>query len=229
MKIAAILLVVFASFSQSVILNCRFVWYDYNLIGYIYSCDSSAELKGNSTMIEEVQGTHQSGKSNADVQLFIERGSILTTFPTNLASTFPNLPFLKLSSSDLKPFPNLLLFISNGGAFTDINGDLFRNTRKLQHISFYVEKLESVGANLVTGLDDLVYLSFESKGCIQTFRANTPKLIQELTQKLLLQCPPRECPLVRCSLDSEVDELNLEVREQLKQIGRLEGTIREMS
>lgn len=187
-------------------------------------------------MIEEVRGTHSHGKTNADVQLFIERGSILSTFPANLASTFPNLkgitfwaPFLKLSSSDLKPFPNLLLFISNGGAFTDIKGDLFRNTRKLQQISFYVEKLESVGANLLTGLNDLVSLSFESKGCIEVFRANTPQLIQELTQKLLLQCPPRECPLVRCSLDFEVDELTLEVEEQRKQIGRLEGTISEMS
>jgi hypothetical protein len=207
--VAGIILVIFVSFGQSVILNCQFHMETRGL-GNLYECESQTENTGNSTIIEEVHGTHLSGKGNADVESFFEHGMKLTSFPTNLASFFLKLkailitaPILKLSSNDLKPFRDLVRFETYNGKFTSIDGDLFQHTRKLKYINFRVPELKNVGANLLTGLNDLVFVWFEGSGCIGTFNARTPQLIEQLNQKLLSQCP---CSL-RCSLDSEVDEL----------------------
>jgi hypothetical protein len=102
-----------------------------------------------------------------------------------------------------------------------MDGDLFKYTRKIKHMYFYIPGLRTVGSNLLIGLDDLVYLYFHSSGCFGSFEAKTPQMIQELKKKLLLQCPSLEektttlpstttlststttqCS-VRCSLDSE--------------------------
>jgi hypothetical protein len=200
MKFASgIILVVFASFGQSVILNCRFDMTNWDVVSG-YMCYSNTENTGKLTTIEEVRGEHSSGKGNEDVDSFYEYGN-LTSIPTNLASFFPNLkaiiiiaPLFQLSSSDLKPFPNLVLlrFHSWYAKFTSLEGDLFQYTRKLQRINFSVPALKNVGANLLTGLNDLVYVFFIESGCIRYFDANTPQRIQELKQKLLLQCPPLE-------------------------------------
>jgi hypothetical protein len=191
-------LVVFVSFGQSVILNCRFEMTNRGF-GIVYECFSRAENTGNSTIIEEVRGKHLINKTNEDVESFFENGNKLTSIPTNLASFFPKLkaiiiiaPLLQLSSSDLKPFPNLVRFDLAYGKFTSIDGDLFQYTRKLKIILFYVPELKNVGENLLTGLDDLLHVTFYSNRCIGYFDAKTPQEIQELKQKLLLQCPPLE-------------------------------------
>jgi TolA-binding protein len=104
-------------------------------------------------------------------------------------------------------------------------------------------------------LGDLIFLHFSSSGCIGSFEAQTPELIQELKQKLLLQCPPlgvttspqmttttrlttnpmtttiststtTQCS-VRCSLDFEFDELSAEVAKQNDKIAKLEEINRE--
>jgi hypothetical protein len=200
MKFATgIILVLFVSFGQSVILKCDFHMSTWDYVGAVYECSSRTENTGNSTIIKEVRGTHSNGKVNEDVESFRENGNSLTFIPTNLASFFPNLkvifitaPLLQLSSSDLKSFPNLVLFISEYGKFTNIDGDLFQYTRQLKDIRFYSPELKSVGENLLTGLNDLVFVYFISSGCIGSVQANSPQKIQELSQKLLLNCPPLE-------------------------------------
>jgi hypothetical protein len=198
--IAGVLLLVFTSSAQSVVLNCIFYMNNRGTTaGLVYECFSHAENTGNSTFIEEVLGTHLEGKGNADVECYFEGGDSLTSIPRNLASFYPNLkdffiyaPILHLSSSDLKPFPNLIRFQSHNGQFTNIEGDLFQYTRQLQHLQLTVPGLKSVGANLLTGLKDLVYVYFGFGECIGTFQAETPERIQELKQTLLIKCPPLE-------------------------------------
>jgi hypothetical protein len=200
MKFAAgIIFMAFVSFGQSVILNYEFRMANWNRAGIFYCCENKAQNTGNSTIIEEVRGEHSSGKTNEDVETFMENGHTLTSFPSNLASFFPKLkvifitgPLLQLSSSDLKPFPDLILFYSWDGKFTSIDGDLFQYTRKLKFIIFSVPGLKKVSENLLTGLDDLVSLNFYFSGCIGTFDAKKPQLIEQFKQKLLLQCPPLE-------------------------------------
>lgn len=242
MKFAVgIVLVVFVSFGQSVILNCRFQIANRGGYGSFYECVTAANNTGNLRIIEEVRGTHLSGKSNADVESFYELGHTLTSFPANLASFFPKLKAIafaglnsKISSSDLKAFPNLIVFeiINANGTikFPTIDGDLFQYTKKLQRITFAVSGVTSVGTNLLTGLNDLAVLYIQSRGGCIYFVANTKQEVLAWKEKLLLQCSslettsPRttttlststssQCP-VRCSMNSEVDKLNSELNIQ---------------
>jgi hypothetical protein len=244
--VAGIILVVFVSFGRSVILSCKYGMRDWDLVGNVYECMSQAQNTENSTIIEEVRGEHLSGKANEDVELYWEQSKTMTSIPTNLASFFPNLkaillysPILQLSSSDLKSFPNLLRFEFWGGKFANLDGDLFQYTRKLKVINFHIPGLKNVGENLLTGLN-LIRVTFFESGCIGTW--TTLQSIQELNQKLLMNCPPLE-PLtspmttsqktttlstststqctVRCSLDSEVDEMNAKF---VTQIAKLKET-----
>lgn len=164
------------------------------------------------------------------------------------------LPYLL--KSDLKTFPGLARFDFVGGKFTNIDGDLFHHTRKLKIINFSAPELQSVGSNLLTGLNDLVYVWFFDSGCMGNFGANTPQMFQELKKKLQLQCPPLEPPTsplttprtttilpstttlstststqcsVRCNLDSEVDELSSELILQREINVMLQETVSGMS
>jgi hypothetical protein len=197
MKFAAgIVLVFFVSFGQSVILHCDFYMKPWNNVGIGYEANCYTEITGMPTFIEEVRGTHLSGKGNLNVEFFYEQGNLLTSIPRNLERFFPNLkgiyffaPLSQVSSNDLRPFRNLVSFESVNGRFTSIPGDLFQHTRQLTQIIFSVPGLESVGTNLLTGLNELTHLTFESLKCIERFHANTPQLIQELKEKLRVQCP----------------------------------------
>jgi hypothetical protein len=243
--VAGIILVVFVSFGQSVILNCEFRMADWSFFENIYQCYSLAENTGNSTIIEKVHGEHWSGKGNEDVEAFRENGT-LTFIPTNLAIFFPNLktiifesPLLKLSSSDLKPFPDLLRFYSWNGKFTSIDGDLFQYTSKLKIIYFSVPELKNVGANFLNGLEDLSYVEFEDCECIETIDAYSSQQIQQLKQKLLLQCPPLEpltspltTPRTTTTLPSTTTvstSTSTEVKDQREKNSKVEETISEMT
>jgi hypothetical protein len=116
MKTFALIFLTFTSLSQSLIINCNYsMWNTGNQISTIYNCYSSAESTGNSKTIEEVRGTHLSGKNNANVEAFQEQSKSLQFIPTNLVNFFPNLkviiflsPLLQVVADDFKPFPNLL-------------------------------------------------------------------------------------------------------------------------
>lgn len=171
--VSGIILVLFVSFGQSVIINCDLGMSNVgDSVGIVYTCHSSTINTEILTMIEEVRSDHSNGKSNADVLAFEDHSSILQYFPTNLANFLPNLvvlrlysPLLQLTTNDLKPYPNLIYFSASSGKFTNIDGDLFQHTRNLQQISFSGGKLENVGKNILSGLK-LEYVSFSGNTCI---------------------------------------------------------------
>lgn len=193
--VSGIILIAYLSFVQGVIMNCKYETRNSNLLGTTYICWATSLNSENLKMITELHGQHLSGKSNADVGIFIETNKKLKYIPTNFVDYFPNLkdisfsaPLLSLTSADLKPFPNLLSFTSGHGEFRSIEGDLFKYTRKLESIQFMYGHLEHVGENLLSGLYDLSQADFYVNTCI-SLTANTPTKIEELKEKLLLRCP----------------------------------------
>jgi hypothetical protein len=196
--LSGIVLVVCLSSVCSMKIDCEFKIYGWKYIGSAYLCYSSAINTGSPTIIEELHGTHLSGKTNADVLGFWDKGRQMQYIPSNLATFFPNLkaiafdaPLLQVISSDLKPFPNLVWFYSSGCQFTSIEGDLFQHTKKLQEIEFHDGKLESVGDNLLSGLNELEVANFESNTCISSY-AKTPEEMEELKEKLSALCPSKK-------------------------------------
>lgn len=223
--------VIFLPLIQSVILNCTFSLGSWIIIGQnAYDCQSIAENPKNLSIIEEVRGTHMAGKSNADVVVYRQLGNnapFYQTIPSNLGSIFPNLkgvffyvPLLRVVSSDLKPLTNLIFFYSWNGAYTNVDGDLFHQNKKLQFMEFNHGKLQNVGENFLSGLDDLKHARFHQTPCID-FKAENSLQIQELKTELLMKCPPlpSKCSM-RCSLEGEVDELKLKVGKQDEKITR---------
>lgn len=197
--LVATILVIFASIfnCQGVVVNCKFQMMNWGSpLGNIYFCDSRSDNMGNLTVIEEINGEHLSGKNNQNVQGFLENGWELQYIPSNLAEFFPNLkalliygPLLRLVASDLKPFPNLVMFTSQGSELTSIDGDFFQHTRKLQIIEVSYGKLQNVGENILSRLNELTRADFRSNSCIQ-FYAESSQRIAELKKKLLTECPP---------------------------------------
>jgi hypothetical protein len=226
--ISGILLVVFASLGESVIINCNFQEHLWAFNTPVYACWSSTENTGNLLIIEGVRGTHSTNRSNADVNGFREEGNKLQYIPTNLGNVFPNLkaifivaPLLQLSASDLKPFPNLVMTYIHRFKFTSIESDLFQYTKKLRLIRLSFGSLKNVGENILSGLSELTEGYFNDNTCIN-YEASTPQMMATLKQKLLTQCPPlnpsttsrptttlsttttAKCP-VRCTLDTDFD------------------------
>lgn len=235
---------VYVNCEQNVNLYCEFSVITHNPLGSYYTCIGNIENTENPTFIEELQGAHLNGKSNADVAVFYERNSFLRFIPSNLADIFPNLraivifgPLRQIVSNDFKPFPDLLWFYSTGARVTSIDGDLFQPTPKIMWAQIIDGKLENVGRNILDGLEDLKWADFRRNTCIN-FSGESPEVIEELKEKLLVQCPPLEpmttttttteanvdCPL-RCSLENEVDELQKKTEEQSKIISEMQKII----
>jgi hypothetical protein len=207
---------------EGVVINCLFRTVKWEILGDVYECRSVTEVPENSTFIEEVRGNHQIGKNNIDVEAFFESSNQFQFIPSNFVNIFPKLkavlfnsPLFRVIASDLKPFPNLLWFRSHSGKFISIDGDLFQHTKVIQRIDFYDGQLANVGKNLLNGLNNLTRVDFITP-CLQ-FYANTPQRIEELKQKLLIQCSQveettttmsttTECSF-RCSLGEEFDTM----------------------
>lgn len=142
-----------------------------------YVCFAEVISADNPTKVTEVSGTHLSGKSNADVTRFsIWAHRPLKTIPKGLGNFFPNLELFhwpngliaSIDSSTFSPFPHLLDIDHSFNELVTLDGDLFKNTRKLQVIYFSGNKLKHIGHghNLLTELYDLRNASFSSNPCI---------------------------------------------------------------
>lgn len=77
------------SFGQSVIINCSFQTTDWVEIDVAYTCFSFAQIIGSLTTIEEVRGSHENGRTTADVQIFRELiGNKASICPNELGGFF---------------------------------------------------------------------------------------------------------------------------------------------
>lgn len=120
----------------------------------------------------------------------------LKRIPTNLAEFFPYLIAIELkdthliaiSSNDLRPFPNLEIFISYHNNLVSLDGDLFKFTQKLRIISFYDNYIQKVGEDLLKNLTNLEHANFDKNPCT-TLQAGNPDDMIELKVWLPIECP----------------------------------------
>jgi hypothetical protein len=228
----SIFLLCFFGLSTAVIFECEFGMHSWSAQD-LYTCYrpkiSNVELPS----LLEVIGVHAQAKADLDVHgLYIQSEMIF--MPKEVELFFPNLKFLQLHLANLQvitadtlKFPNLVWFSSHTNKLTSVDGDLFKNTLKLQYIAIYNSQLEHAGKGLLDNLRDLQTVEFRLNNCVNVAATN-PQAIQQLKQTLLTDCPPKEkapnttestttssetCNLT-CSIFDEIDMLKSQLNLQ---------------
>ncbi|KAJ6647120.1 Chondroadherin [Pseudolycoriella hygida] len=124
------------TFSQNIILTCNFG--DYG-IDDLYMCSLGRITVLDSSVNVTFNGTHDSNKTDAHVDL-VEIWSSNTPFIiSQLFSTFPNLRFLNIYDSNLAtivipPVAQLIQLVVQGNNVTTITRNSFRNQTQLRYL-----------------------------------------------------------------------------------------------
>lgn len=186
-----------ASSTYCVIIECDYSVEYWNPIGDYYTCVVKEITSGNSTIVEDIRGTHVSEKSDGDVQGFLNSKHGKGSIPKNIGKFLKNITVFQWSESnlevitagDLKPFPNLVILYLSENKIVSLSSDLFKHTPKLQRIMLHSNKIEHIGHDLLTGLVELTFVHIHYNRCIDAL-ADTPEAIQELNLQLPISCPP---------------------------------------
>ena len=137
---------------NAVIFNCAYSNTYWNVVEKFYSCRPIVISTNNTSVLENVQGNHLSGKSNADVLTFSVYNQNLPAIVKRIENFFPNLiafawtntGLTKISSEDLRPFPKLRYINFKKNNLTSLESDLFQHTSELEEISFNNNFITSV-------------------------------------------------------------------------------------
>lgn len=169
-------LVLLASTSSGIEIKCNYEMYVWDLTGEHYTCNPSVITNStNPKHVTEITGTHLAWKNNSDVGSFtIEPNNELERLPKGIGKIFPNLLVLRwvggnlksVSAKDLKHFRKLIGVTFRVNKIHSLDADLFRHTRSLQIVSFKSNGLTHVGSGLLEGLDDLFAAQFLDNPCI---------------------------------------------------------------
>lgn len=188
---------VLAALANGVIFNCNFTLESRVVLGEVYHCRPTVSNTGTKTL-QNVTGNHLGARNNSDVKYLYVYNQNLNYVPANINHFFPNLTglewynsnLLSVTSEDLRPFPQLIIFSSFINKLVEIDGDLFEFTPNLRWISFYNNLLEHIGNDLLTNLTVLEQVGFQLNPCIGIYASTTPA-IQDLNRQLPISCPPR--------------------------------------
>lgn len=149
----------------------------------------------------------------------------LDVIPRGIGNFFVNLIILDLedvfltsiSAKDLEGLPNLQYLSITGAELTNLNGNLFKFTPKLEELRIVSIPLAHIEENLVVNLEVLSML--EIKGRCINFTATTQNMVDYYATRLPVDCPPlgELIPLepATCACDEKIENLKSEMK-QLK-------------
>lgn len=231
MKTLSCVILAFTSLSSGFVFDCEYyesVWEDF---GNPYSCLATPISTEDDSSLIQVTGAHLGENNNTDVEVLgVVDIDILRRIPRNIEMFFDNLIIMHwetkalefINADDLKPFPNLKVFAIFDSMILSLDGDLFKHTPKLQIIFFTFNRIQHVGHDLLTDLNDLTEAYFESNPCISE-SAQTLEAVQQLNIQLPISCPqipePRVCAAGCLEL---IESLQRTVAEQSERLANLE-------
>lgn len=164
------------------------------IIGEVYNCRPTVSNTGTKSL-QTVTGNHLDGFTNFDVKYLYIYNQNLNYVPSNIDHFFQNLTgldwhnsnLLSVTSEDLRPFPELIVFSSYNNEVEEINGDLFSFNPKLRWISFYKNLLQRVRHGLFTNLTALEQADFRLNPCINKIAYSAQEILT-LGQQLATNC-----------------------------------------
>ena len=193
-------LLTFVLFQQETLsfdLECDFANYTMgNNPGLACHVNSLRVTSANET-ITSVNNQTSSFYRDKNVKFLLIEAQTVNVMPKGIATFFPKLEELEISSSklksikqaDLKPFKNLkkVFFFTNNLEILD--SDLFLFNPELRVIAFDNNELKFIGKDILKPLEKLIEASFLGRGNSCIFRsAQTPSEIAKLIVELEKNC-----------------------------------------
>lgn len=231
------------------VLKCSFGHFSWTVVGSRYTCFVASLLNPEFAEVTDVVGNHTSGLGHNEIEAFHLKGKDLTVFPKSLEVFFPRIILIDLinnqltsiSSKDFAPWQNLKFFSAQSNKIKTLDDNLFENNRNIAYLDFSYNLITNIGKNFLSArdseLNELTFVDFRHNLCID-MQAQTPQQKEELESKLLAQCPPleaieetstitissttRDSCNVRCSMNSEVDDLEALSRAQAGNMEKLD-------
>lgn len=195
-----LVLIVFQVTTASIILDCKYSTQSWFPIGSFYTCNAQLVQIGKTKDVVGVSQNHESAMADQDVRALKVVNQMIDFFPEGIESSFGNLevihfayvPIKSMMAEDLKPFPKLKYFAVEFGQLSTINGDLFVYSPELQLVSFFSNKIESVGPGIFDRCPKLAFVYFQHNLCIKDYIDNDATAIQNIAKELSFKCQPTE-------------------------------------
>lgn len=215
--------------SQSFEVNCKYGVYSYGTMGVgLYTCDTTINIISSDFKVTSINGTHYTGRSNADVKNVIVRGN-LNFVPRDFTKFFPNMmsywfestAIEKLKGDELNEFGlKLEWFLMFQSSLTTISSQLFEETPNVILVVLSLNQIKQVGKDLFSPLnvEKLQYASFSRNVCINQYGIKNQTEIQNVIDNLKVLCPYKN----ETCFDTETVDINQFVCDLRKTVKRLE-------
>lgn len=139
-------------------IKCRFYTHEGKHVKLLHAYACEAKEIVTTSMSQEVTftGTHQPGKTNADIVWLTFFNKPMPFIPKNLMETFPNLRCLtmrcgleKITKEDLKGLESLEYLDLDSNKFTSLPDDLFADMKNLRWIYFQKNQIERLSSKIL--------------------------------------------------------------------------------
>ncbi|KAL7012464.1 hypothetical protein ACKWTF_014863 [Chironomus riparius] len=188
-------------FGDSVDIQCEYGISSYHAVGYVYECvlQNTLNIKSReSAVINSVNGSHSSGKSNADVTGFWSWDSscVIEYFPRNLDNIFTNLKMIliqygrlkEIQQSDLRPFTKLVFLSLYNNEIEFLEDGLFAYNPELEYVGFAFNKIIHIGSQVFDNLNKLTWLRLLGNKCINMDAVNNQTTVKEVISQAKSKC-----------------------------------------
>lgn len=161
-----------------------------------YSC--LADVKGIIVykVVTELYGVHAFEKENKDVKFVQISNQHLLQMPSELEGFFPNIEgffvnfcnLTSINSNDLKPYKKLKYLSLRNNLLTNLDGNLFQYSPKLQFISFGYNQIRKIGDELLDKLNQVKIASFIKNSCIDKISINDSTSLEQIKEEFKSKC-----------------------------------------
>jgi hypothetical protein len=192
---------VLCKLGDSVDIRCNYQTESWIAVDSVYECipQNTLNIKSReSAVINSNNGSHESGKSNADVTGFYSSDStcVIEYFPRNLDNIFTNLKMIfigngrlkEIQQSDLRPFVKLVFLSLIRNYIEFLEDGLFAYNPELEFVSFSSNKIIHIGSQVFDNLNKLTWLRLNGNTCIDMEARNNQTAVKEVISQARNKC-----------------------------------------
>jgi len=190
---------------------------NYVVVNSLYFCYVDNEpniLTQESAGISSVNGTHENSKNNNDVLGFVASGRTIQFFPKGLEKVFKNIKVIdiefcelkEIHQSDLKVFPNLIVFVLDKNKIEVIEEGLFDFNPNLESVGISESYIIHIDPNVFDNLTKLRNFWIYTVPCAYLDIYNSTKQAQEGIKAVKSNCSSSDF----VSLENQIKNLKIE-------------------